>query len=127
MQDKAKKKRSRGRPKKQKLEIPIFDNNAEFRQYLLDVGLAIVVEVKDQALKRGNIKKPEIARAKNSQYKVVLDAIKILDGILKNTQIDEMETKLNSLTLGLTPGSDEIPKIGVEKLQDDLKELKEVQ
>ena len=111
----------------QKLEIPSFETNAEFRKYLLDVGLEIVVEVKDQAMKRGNIKKPEIARAKNSQYKVVLEAIKILDGILKNTQIDEIEAQLKSLTIGLTPGNTDAPIIEVEKLQGNLQELKEAE
>ena len=127
MQGKPKKKRGRGRPKKQKIEKPKFETNAEIRQFLMDVNLDIIMEMKDQALKRGNIKKPEIARAKNSQYKVLLSAIKTFDTILKNKQIDEIESKLNSLTLGFTPGNEDAPKIDLEKLHDNIKELKEVQ
>lgn len=119
------KKRGRGRPKKAPKPRPKFDNDAEFRQYLLDIGLDIVLEMKDQALKKNNIKKPEIARAKTGQYKLVLDAIKTINMILKDKQLDLLETKINNFELGLTPGVNDGAVIEFEKLQDNLKEIKE--
>lgn len=127
MKDKPKKKRGRGRPKKQAIEKPKFNSNAELRQFIMDIHMDIILEMKDQALKRGNIKKPEIARAKNGQYKVLLTALKSLDNVLKNKQIDEIESKLNSLTLGFAPGNEDAPKLELDKMQNTLKELKEVQ
>lgn len=121
----APKKRGRGRPKKKPLEKPKFDTDAEFRQYLLDVGLDIVLEMKDQALKRGNIKKPEIARAKTQQYKVVLDAIKTIDGLLKSKQLDILEEKFNNFELGFNPGASDDAVIEFGKMQDNLKEIKD--
>ena len=117
------KKRGRGRPKKQKIEMPKFENDAEFRQYLIDIGLQIVLEMKDQALKKNNIKKPEIARAKTSQYKTVLDAIKTVNNILKDKQIDLLESKFNSFEMGFIDNLDLDAKIEFDKLNDDLETI----
>lgn len=121
-------KKKRGRPKKKPKARPQFDSDADLRQYLLDIGLDIVLEMKDQALKKNNIKKPEIARAKTGQYKLVLDAIKTINMVLKDRQLDLLETKINNFELGLNPGAnpgDDPAMLEFGKLQDNLKEIKE--
>lgn len=121
-------KKKRGRPKKAPKPRPIFDSDADFRQYLLDIGLDIVLEMKDQALKKNNIKKPEIARAKTGQYKLVLDAIKTINTILKDKQLDILETKINNFEMGLNPGanSDAPAIIEVENFNKELEKIKEL-
>ena len=132
MQDKINKKevkkRGRGRPRKKPKPRPKFDNDADFRQYLLDIGLDIVLEMKDQALKKNNIKKPEIARAKTGQYKLVLDAIKTINTILKDKQLDILETKINNFEFGLNPGAngDAPAIIEFENLNKELERIKEL-
>lgn len=119
-------KRKRGRPKKEPKPRPVFDSDADLRQYLLDIGIDIVLEMKEQALKKNNIKKPEIARAKTGQYKLVLDAIKTINMVLKDRQLDILETKINNFELGLNPdvNNDDVI-IEFDKLQDDFREIKE--
>ena len=121
------KKRGRGRPPKKPIERPKFNSDADFRQYLLGVGLDIVLDMKEQALKKGNIKKPEIARAKTQQYKVVLDAIKTVNTILKDKQMDILETKIKDIELGLITDANSNDDIVIDfnKLQDNFNEIKE--
>lgn len=118
-------KRKRGRPKKEPKPRPVFDSDADLRQYLLDIGIDIVLEMKEQALKKNNIKKPEIARAKTGQYKLVLDAIKTINMVLKDRQLDILETKINNFELGLNHDDNEAVIIEFDKLQDDFREIKE--
>ena len=90
-------KRKVGRPPVKRNPIPSFKNDADFRNYLLNVGLEVVEEMKEQAMRRNNIKSSNatLVRAKATQHKTVLEAIKTLNAILKDKQIDLLEVKLN--------------------------------
>ena len=61
-------KRKRGRPKKAKPKLPEFKNDRDIRRYILSVGLELSLELKEQAVKKNNIKKPSVSNAKTQQY-----------------------------------------------------------
>lgn len=121
-----KKKRKVGRPPVKKNPIPSFNTDADFRQYLLNVGLEVVEEMKEQAMKRNNIKSSNatLVRAKATQHKTVLEAIKTLNAILKDKQIDLLEVKLNSLAMGIVPQSNQALEFG--ELKTQFEKIKEV-
>ena len=119
-------KRKVGRPPVKRNPIPSFKNDAEFRNYLLNVGLEVVEEMKEQAMKRNNIKSSNatLVRAKATQHKTVLEAIKTLNAILKDKQIDLLEVKLNSLAMGVIPSSNQAVELG--ELKTQFEKIKEV-
>lgn len=121
-----KRKRKVGRPPVKKNPLPSFNTDAEFRQYLLNVGLEVVEEMKEQAMKRNNIKSSNatLVRAKATQHKTVLEAIKTLNAILKDKQIDLLEVKLNSLAMGVVPSSN--TAIQLDDLKNQFEKIKEV-
>ena len=121
-----KKKRKVGRPPVKKNPLPSFNTDAEFRNYLLNVGLEVVEEMKEQAMKRNNIKSSNasLVRAKATQHKTVLEAIKTLNAILKDKQIDLLEVKLNSLAMGVVPSSN--TAIQLNDLKNEFEKIKEV-
>ena len=51
------KKKKRGRPKKPKPKLPEFKSDRDIREYILNTGLQLALELKEQALKKNNIKK----------------------------------------------------------------------
>ena len=126
------KKRKRGRPKKPKPELPDFKNDREIRQYILDTGLKLSLELKEQATKKNNIKKPNIANAKNQQYKTALSSLKIINDILKDKQLDNLEEKLQLMEEGIIASSvknsnskdEDLPEESIEKL-DELQRIQE--
>lgn len=89
-------KKKRGRPKKT-VEIPVFNNNSELRDYLIQLGLEITVNLKTEALKKGNVRKPQITKAKLMEYKTTLESIKILNSLIKDKAIDDLENKFRLL------------------------------
>lgn len=115
-----------GRPPVKRNPIPSFKNDADFRNYLLNVGLEVVEEMKEQAMKRNNIKSSNatLVRAKATQHKTVLEAIKTLNAILKDKQIDLLEVKLNSLSMGVVPQSNQAVELG--ELKTQFEKIKEV-
>ena len=119
-------KRKVGRPPVKRNPIPSFKNDADFRNYLLNVGLEVVEEMKEQAMKRNNIKSSNatLVRAKATQHKTVLEAIKTLNAILKDKQIDLLEVKLNSLAMGIVPSSNQAVELG--ELKTQFEKIKEV-
>ena len=119
-------KRKVGRPPVKRNPIPSFKNDADFRNYLLNVGLEVVEEMKEQAMKRNNIKSSNatLVRAKATQHKTVLEAIKTLNAILKDKQIDLLEVKLNSLSMGVVPQSNQAVELG--ELKSQFEKIKEV-
>ena len=119
-------KRKVGRPPVKRNPIPSFKNDADFRNYLLNVGLEVVEEMKEQAMKRNNIKSSNatLVRAKATQHKTVLEAIKTLNAILKDKQIDLLEVKLNSLSMGVVPSSNQSVELG--ELKTQFEKIKEV-
>ena len=119
-------KRKVGRPPVKRNPIPSFNNDAEFRNYLLNVGLEVVEEMKEQAMRRNNIKSSNatLVRAKATQHKTVLEAIKTLNAILKDKQIDLLEVKLNSLAMGVVPSSNQSVELG--ELKTQFEKIKEV-
>ena len=121
-----KKKRKVGRPPVKRNPIPSFNTDAEFRQYLLNVGLEVVEEMKEQALRRNNVKSSNasLVRAKATQHKTVLEAIKTLNTILKDKQIDLLEVKLNSIEMGVIPSSN--TALQIEDLKSKFEKIKEV-
>ena len=119
-------KRKVGRPPVKRNPIPSFKSDAEFRNYLLNVGLEVVEEMKEQAMKRNNIKSSNatLVRAKATQHKTVLEAIKTLNAILKDKQIDLLEVKLNSLAMGVVPSSNQ--SVELAELKTQFEKIKEV-
>ena len=119
-------KRKVGRPPVKRNPIPSFKNDADFRNYLLNVGLEVVEEMKEQAMRRNNIKSSNatLVRAKATQHKTVLEAIKTLNAILKDKQIDLLEVKLNSLAMGVVPSSNQSVELG--ELKTQFEKIKEV-
>ena len=84
MTNETKPKRKRGRPKKPKPKLPEFKNDREIREYILDTGLQLALELREQALKKNNIKKAPISNAKNQQYKTALSSLKIVNEIFSH-------------------------------------------
>ena len=97
----SKTKKKRGRPKKPKPELPKFNNENEIREYILNTSLELALEVKEIATKKNNIKKPNVANAKNQQYKTALTSLKVANEILKDLQINKLEEKVQLMEEGL--------------------------
>ncbi len=118
-------KRKRGRPKKPKAKLPEFKNDRDIRNYLLETGLILSLELKEQAVKTNNIKKANISNAKNQQYKTALSSLKIINDILKDKQLDNLEEKLQMMEEGIISSSvnqevlivEDLPEETVEKLE----------
>ena len=96
-----KQKRKRGRPPKKKAELPKFNNENEIREYILQSSLELALEVKEIATKKNNIKKPNLANAKNQQYKTAISSFKVANEILKDLQINKLEEKVKLMEEGL--------------------------
>ncbi len=93
--------KKRGRPKRKKVELPTFESDKEFREYILNNMLELSVNLKTEALKTNNIKRPDIVRAKIQQYKIAIDSLKALNVILKDKEISELSEKLKLMQKGL--------------------------
>ena len=126
------KKRKRGRPKKPKPKLPEFKNDRDIREYLLNTGLQLALELKEQALKKNNIKKAPISNAKNQQYKTALKSLETINNILKDKQLDNLEEKLQLMEEGIIASSvkgnssdeEDLPEESLEKL-DELQRIQE--
>ena len=118
-------KRKRGRPKKPKAKLPEFKNDRDIRRYILAVGLELSLELKEQAVKKNNIKKPSVSNAKTQQYKTALDSLKVINNILKDTQLDNLEEKIQMMEEGFLTSSvkqyeiieEDIPEETLDKIQ----------
>lgn len=125
-------KKKRGRPKKPKPKLPDFKNDREIREYILNTGLQLALELKEQALKKNNIKKAPISNAKNQQYKTALKSLETVNNILKDKQLDNLEEKLQLMEEGIIASSvkgsqgmeEELPEESLEKL-DKLQQIQE--
>lgn len=93
--------------KTNKIMIPEFKNDDEIRDYLIAITLELVVNLKENALKKGNVRKAPIVNAKNGQYRVALESIKILNSILKDKEINVLAEKLKNLEKFGVMGIDE--------------------
>lgn len=93
--------KKRGRPPKKKAELPKFNNENEIREYILQCSLELALESKEVAQKKNNIKKPQIANAKNQQYKTAIQSYKVANEILKDLQINKLEEKVQLMEEGL--------------------------
>lgn len=117
-------KRKRGRPKKKKVELPVFKSDRDIREYILKTGLELSLELKEQALKKNNIKKPNVSNAKNQQYKTALSSLKVVNEILKDKQLDNLEEKLQLMEEGIIASTvkngfsseEDLPDESIEKL-----------
>lgn len=127
------KKRKRGRPPKPKPKLPEFKNDRDIREYLLNTGLQLALELKEQALKKNNIKKAPISNAKNQQYKTALKSLETINNILKDKQLDNLEEKLQLMEEGIIASSvknnsssdeEDLPEESLEKL-DELQRIQE--
>lgn len=94
-------KKKRGRPPKKKAELPKFNNENEIREYILNSSLELALECKEIATKKNNIKKPNVANAKNQQYKTAISSLKVANEILKDLQITKLEEKVQLMEEGL--------------------------
>lgn len=95
-------KRKRGRPRKKPKELPKFKNDSEIREYIIQQSLFLSSELIDMAIKKNNIKKPAVARAKTNQYKTALEGLRVVNSLVKDKQLDEIQTKLRLMEEGLT-------------------------
>ena len=126
------KKKKRGRPKKPKPKLPEFKSDRDIREYILNTGLQLALELKEQALKKNNIKKAPISNAKNQQYKTALKSLETVNTILKDKQLDNLEEKLQLMEEGIIASSvkanssseEELPEESLKKL-DKLQEIQE--
>ena len=95
-------KRKRGRPKKEPKQLPKFKSDSDVREYLINKGLRLSLELIELATKKNNIKKPAVARAKTQQYKIALESLKVVNVLLKDNQLTEIEDKLQLMEEGIT-------------------------
>ena len=131
------KKRKRGRPPKKKAELPEFKSENEIREYILRCSLELALESKEVAQKKNNIKKPQVANAKNQQYKTAIQSYKVANEILKDLQLNKLEEKVQLMEEGLLvyvnnnktseePSEETLEKIEkLTELTEQLAELKE--
>ena len=87
-------KRKRGRPKKEPIKIPDLKNDTDVREFLVEQGLILCIQLIDIATKKNNIKNTEIARAKTNQYKTALEGLRIVNGLLKEKQLNDFDSKI---------------------------------
>ena len=132
-----KKKKKRGRPPKKKAELPKFKDENEIREYILQCTLELCLEVKEIAMKKNNIKKPNVANAKNQQFKTAITSYKVANDILKDLQLNKLEEKVKLMEEGLIastnannsseePSEETLEKIEkLTELTEQLAELKE--
>ena len=92
--DKDKPKRKRGRPPKKPVEVPELKTDEEIRNYLVNSSLELTIHLKDNAIKKNNIKNAQITRAKTNQYKLALEAIDTTSRLLKDKQEIELQKRL---------------------------------
>ena len=131
------KKRKRGRPPKQKAVLPEFKSENDIREYILRCSLELALESKEVAQKKNNIKKPQVANAKNQQYKTAIQSYKVANEILKDLQLNKLEEKVQLMEEGLLasvnnnktseePSEETLEKIEkLTELTEALAELKE--
>ena len=100
-ENESKPKKKRGRPPKKKAELPEFKSENEIREYILRCSLELALESKEVAQKKNNIKKPQVANAKNQQYKTAIQSYKVANEILKDLQINKLEEKVQLMEEGL--------------------------
>lgn len=108
--------------------IKEFSNDEEFRRYLLTITLEVIERIKKEAFKKRETKNPEIIRAKSNQIKLLLDSIKVCDNLIKNSQLDKFNKKLELFDKGIYTvenDSNELYELSDEakrelcKIQDD--------
>ena len=130
-------KRKRGRPPKKKAVLPEFKSENDIREYILRCSLELALESKEVAQKKNNIKKPQVANAKNQQYKTAIQSYKVANEILKDLQLNKLEEKVQLMEEGLLasvnnnktseePSEETLEKIEkLTELTEALAELKE--
>lgn len=130
-------KRKRGRPPKKKAVLPEFKSENDIREYILRCSLELALESKEVAQKKNNIKKPQVANAKNQQYKTAIQSYKVANEILKDLQLNKLEEKVQLMEEGLLasvnnnktseePSEETLEKIEkLTELTEQLAELKE--
>jgi hypothetical protein len=95
-------KRKRGRRRKKPKEVPTFKNDSEIREYIIQQSLLLSMELIEIATKKNNIKKPAVVRAETNQYKSALEGLRVVNSLVKDKQLDEIQTKLRLMEEGLT-------------------------
>ena len=105
-----------------------FSNDEEFRKYLLTITLEVIERIKKEAFKPRETKKVELIRSKNNQIKLLLDSIKVCDSLIKSSQLDKFNKKLELFDKGIytvEDNSNELYELSDEakkellKIQDD--------
>lgn len=77
--------------KRKNIKIPEYNTTSELRDILIKWTLELVVNLKAECLKKGNIRKPQIKKAKLKEYEVTLQGIRQLNSIIKDKAIDELQ------------------------------------
>lgn len=124
------KKKRQGQTTEKENCSPKFKNEREIREYILQCSLELTLELREIATKKNNIKKHNIANAKNQQYKTALTSLKVANDILKDLQINKLEEKLELMEEGLiasTVASDNVEESSAETFEkiEKLTELTE--
>ena len=121
-------KRKRGRPPKKEVEIklPDFKDENEIRQYILNCSLELALECKVVAQKKNNIKKHNIANAKNQQYKTAIQSFKVANDILDKLQISKLEEKVQLMEEGLIASSNTTTEEPSEETVEKIEKLAEL-
>lgn len=116
-------KRKRGRPKKEPVKLPEFSSDNDVREFLIEQGLFLCIQLIDIATKKNNIKNTDIARAKTGQYKTALEGLRIVNSLLKEKQLNDFDAKIKLMeetisTMNLTASSGDPKEVSkaVEKL-----------
>lgn len=121
-------KRKRGRPPKKEVEIklPDFKDENDIRQYILNCSLELALECKVVAQKKNNIKKHNIANAKNQQYKTAIQSFKVANDILDKLQISKLEEKVKLMEEGLIASSNTTTEEPSEETVEKIEKLAEL-
>lgn len=124
-------KRKRGRPRKKPKELPTFNSDSEIRDYIIQQSLFLSNELIEMATKKNNIKKPAVARAKTNQYKTALEGLRVVNSLVKDKQLNEIQTKLKLMEEGLTAtllteaNNEEASNENISKAVEELTKLNE--
>lgn len=116
------------RPKKEKIEIPVFRNDNELRQFLLENTFQLSLHLKERALRTNNIKNPSIARAKLSEYKTYFESVKLMNQIIRDKEFSKISKQLKLLDKGVFRDADNDMEHEIFQLSEEaLKELEKIE
>ena len=106
------------------IKIKEFDNEEDFRKYLISLTLEVIELIKRESFKKRETKAPEKIRAHSNQVKLLLESIKVCNQLIKDTQLDKFNKKLDLFDKGIytvEDNSDELYELSDEAKRELLK------